>query len=129
LTGATIITLALAALSVGADSASAAWPALVAWGAAFAIVIVGYQTWVTSEAADRPEVAGGLLAATFQVSIASGAMAGGLVVDRLGPTSVVQYAALAGLAAVALLVLYLRAQKPRLDAARETAGAEDESPA
>jgi DHA1 family purine ribonucleoside efflux pump-like MFS transporter len=92
-------------------------------------VIVGYQTWVTSEAADRPEVAGGLLAATFQVSIASGAMAGGLVVDRLGPTSVVQYAALAGLAAVALLVLYLRAQKPRLDAARETAGAEDESPA
>jgi hypothetical protein len=41
----------------------------------------------------------------------------------------VQYAALAGLAAVALLVLYLRAQKPRLDAARETAGAEDESPA
>ena len=108
LIGAAAITLATAALALAGDNAAVVWGALIVWGAGFAIVPISYQTWVTTEAADRPEVAGGLLTAAFQVSIATGAMGGGFIVDRLGPASVDGAAAFAALAAAAAIILRTR---------------------
>jgi DHA1 family purine ribonucleoside efflux pump-like MFS transporter len=124
LTGAAAIALATAALALGGDNAAVVWGALIVWGAGFAIVPISYQTWATTEAADRPEVVGGLLTAAFQVSIAVGAMGGGLVVDRFGPASVDGAAALAAVAAAIAIVLWARAPAPRSEIASGEAGAE-----
>ena len=112
------------AKALGGDSAAVVWGALIVWGAGFAIVPISYQTWATTEAADRPEVVGGLLTAAFQVSIAVGAMGGGFVVDRFGPPSVDGAAAFAAVAAAAAIALFTRAPAPRSEMASGEAPAE-----
>ncbi len=74
------------------------------WGFAFAFLPVGFQSWVTSQASDRAELAGGLLTATFQVGIAAGAVLGGLMVDGFGPTAAAAYAGGAALLGVGVVV-------------------------
>jgi predicted MFS family arabinose efflux permease len=54
------------------------------WGFAFGAFPVGFQTWIVRAAPDQAEGAGGLLVAAFQIAIASGAIGGGLLVDRIG---------------------------------------------
>ena len=124
LTGATAIAAATAALALGGADPAVVWGALIVWGAGFAIVPISYQTWATTEAADRPEVVGGLLTAAFQVAIAVGAMGGGLVVDRFGPASVDGAAALAAVAAAAAVALFTRAPAAQSEAASGEAPAE-----
>jgi predicted MFS family arabinose efflux permease len=124
LTGAAGIALATAALALGGDSAAVVWGALIVWGAGFAIVPISYQTWATTEAADRPEVVGGLLTAAFQVSIAAGAMGGGFIVDRFGPPSVDGAAAIAAVVAAAAIALLTRAPAPRSEMTTGEAPAE-----
>ncbi len=58
--------------------------AVTLWGFAFGAFPVGFQTWIVRAAPDQAEGAGGLLVAAFQIAIASGAIAGGLLVDRIG---------------------------------------------
>jgi DHA1 family purine ribonucleoside efflux pump-like MFS transporter len=111
--------IAAAALTVVGFGASpwAVTAALAVWGFAFAMLPVGFQAWVTAEASDQAELAGGLLTSTFQVAIAMGAIFGGLLVDRLGPLSAPAYCA-AGAVLAAGLVLALRSgDRRRLEAA------------
>jgi len=56
----------------------------VLWGFAFGAFPVGFQAWILRAAPDQTEAAGGLLVAAFQIAIASGAIGGGLLVDRIG---------------------------------------------
>ena len=70
---------------------------------AFAMLPVGFQAWMVADAADRAELGGGLLTAAFQVAIASGAVIGGLVVDRFGVLSAPAYCGVACLAGVVLV--------------------------
>ena len=96
------------------------WPLVVAialaiWGLAFAMLPVGFQAWVTSEASDQAELAGGLLTSTFQVAIAMGAIFGGVLVDHLGAVSASAYAGLTAAVGVGL-VLTLRAARPATQA-------------
>jgi DHA1 family purine ribonucleoside efflux pump-like MFS transporter len=86
--------------------------ALTVWGFAFAMLPVGFQSWVTSEASDQAELAGGLLTSTFQVAIAMGAIFGGLLVDRLGALSAPAYCGSVALIGVGL-VLALRRRSVR----------------
>lgn len=58
--------------------------AVTLWGFAFGAFPVGFQTWIVRAAPDQAEGAGGLLVAAFQIAIASGAIGGGLLVDRIG---------------------------------------------
>jgi predicted MFS family arabinose efflux permease len=58
--------------------------AVTLWGFAFGSFPVGFQTWMVRAAPDQAEGAGGLLVAAFQIAIASGAIGGGLLVDRIG---------------------------------------------
>ncbi|MGV3492677.1 MAG: MFS transporter [Ramlibacter sp.] len=82
--GSLIAVLALALLAA-ADSAALTAVAVTLWGFAFGAFPVGFQTWIVRAAPDQAEGAGGLLVAAFQVAIASGAIGGGLLVDRVGP--------------------------------------------
>jgi len=65
------------------------------WGFAFGAFPVGFQTWIVRAAPDHAEGAGGLLVAAFQVAIASGAIGGGLLVDRIGALGGPAFAAVA----------------------------------
>lgn len=83
------------------------WLAAVAvavWGFAFSMLPVGFQTWTVRAAPDEAEGAGGLLVATFQISIASGAILGGVFVDNFGALGAPFYSAVAALMAAALVV-------------------------
>ena len=82
--------------------------ALAIWGFAFAMLPVGFQAWVTSEASDQAELAGGLLTSTFQVAIAMGAVFGGVLVDHLGAVSASAYAGLAAASGVGLMLALRR---------------------
>ena len=109
-TGSGLMTAAMTALvALGATPWLAA-VALTVWGLAFAMLPVGFQAWMVADVPDRPELAGGLLTAAFQVAIASGAVAGGLLVDRFGVLSASVYCGAAA-AAGACLVLALRRRR------------------
>ena len=110
ITGSGLMTAAMTALvALGATPWLAA-VALTVWGLAFAMLPVGFQAWMVADVPDRPELAGGLLTAAFQVAIASGAVAGGLLVDRFGVLSASVYCGAAA-AAGACLVLALRRRR------------------
>jgi DHA1 family purine ribonucleoside efflux pump-like MFS transporter len=89
--------------------------AVAGWGFCFGAVPVAVQTWMVRAAPDRAENAGGLMVAMFQITIAFGAVAGGLLVDNAGVSSPFVYCAVATLAA-SVMVLRLA---PRPQAARE----------
>ncbi|MDR7297626.1 DHA1 family purine ribonucleoside efflux pump-like MFS transporter [Pelomonas aquatica] len=81
--GMVIATLA-AGLVVAGSSAAVTAVAVTLWSFAFGAFPVGFQTWIVRAAPDQAESAGGLLVASFQIAIASGAIFGGLLVDRIG---------------------------------------------
>lgn len=83
--GASLIAVLALALLTGAGSAGLTAVAVTLWGFAFGAFPVGFQTWIVRAAPDHAEGASGLLVAAFQVAIASGAIGGGVLVDRVGP--------------------------------------------
>ncbi|HDG1675607.1 purine ribonucleoside efflux pump NepI [Kluyvera ascorbata] len=88
LAGAPLI-LALCALVLalwGSEKAVAAGIAII-WGLAFALVPVGWSTWITRSLADQAEKAGSIQVAVIQLANTCGAAIGGLALDRLGLTS------------------------------------------
>ncbi|RYG14639.1 MAG: MFS transporter [Burkholderiales bacterium] len=83
-TGSVLIALLAATLIAGGTSPVVTAVAVSLWGFAFGAFPVGFQTWIVRAAPDQAEAAGGLLVSAFQIAIATGAIAGGLMVDRLG---------------------------------------------
>lgn len=82
--GGALIALLAGLLLVAGDSVVVTAVAVTLWGFAFGAFPVGFQTWIVRAAPDQAEGAGGLLVAAFQTAIASGAIGGGLLVDRVG---------------------------------------------
>jgi DHA1 family purine ribonucleoside efflux pump-like MFS transporter len=82
--GGVLIALLAASLLVAGGSPVVTAIAVTLWGFAFGAFPVGFQTWIVRAAPDQAEGAGGLLVAGFQIAIASGAVGGGLLVDRIG---------------------------------------------
>ncbi|WP_457419907.1 MFS transporter [Roseateles sp. P5_E7] len=82
--GGVLIAALAAVLLVAGSSPVVTAVAVTLWGFAFGAFPVGFQTWIVRAAPDQAEGAGGLLVAGFQVAIASGAIGGGLLVDRIG---------------------------------------------
>ncbi|RYF17477.1 MAG: MFS transporter [Comamonadaceae bacterium] len=93
--GGSLIAVLAFALLAGAGSAALTAVAVTLWGFAFGAFPVGFQTWIVRAAPDQAEGAGGLLVAAFQVAIASGAVGGGLLVDRVGPLGATAFMAAA----------------------------------
>ncbi|WP_417824199.1 MFS transporter [Thalassospira lucentensis] len=91
------------------DGAVAPTTVLVAiWGMAFGGVPVAWSTWITRTVPDEAESGGGLLVAGFQLAIATGAAAGGLVFDTNGALGVFTIAGFLLLAASLIVTLGLR---------------------
>ncbi|MCQ4207369.1 MFS transporter [Streptomyces longispororuber] len=74
---------------------------LVVWGVAYGAVPVSSQTWFAKATPHAPEAASVLFTASFQATISLGALAGGVIVDRTSPSTVMT---LGGLAATLVVV-------------------------
>ncbi|WP_405166184.1 MFS transporter [Nocardia sp. NBC_01499] len=61
---------------------------LVIWGIGYGAVPVSSQAWFAKAVPDAPEAASVLFTAAFQATFSLGALAGGLVVDRGSPATV-----------------------------------------
>lgn len=88
--------LRLPALVMGAVTAGllvvGGWPIaagilLVIWGAMNTAMSVIWMTWMSQNADDAPEAAGGLMVAAVQASILLGAVLGGLLLDQVSITA------------------------------------------
>ncbi|MGW1640480.1 MFS transporter [Streptomyces lavendulae] len=73
---------------------------LIVWGVAYGAVPVSSQTWFAKATPDAPEAASVLFTASFQMTISLGAVAGGVIVDRASPSTVMTLGSL-----VAMLVI------------------------
>lgn len=105
--------LRLPALVMGAVTAGllvvGGWPIaagllLVVWGAMNTAMSVTWMTWMSQNAEDAPEAAGGLMVAAVQASILLGAVVGGLLLDHLSIHAVL----IASVALAAMAVLIVR---------------------
>ncbi|WP_026922526.1 MFS transporter [Glycomyces arizonensis] len=94
------LAMALMALAVGDVFSAAA--VLVLWGAGYGLVSPAVQTWYLRAAPDEAEAATSLNTMMFNLSIAAGSFAGGLVVDASAARAVLWIGALL-LVPVALL--------------------------
>jgi predicted MFS family arabinose efflux permease len=83
---AAIMILGVAVILTAAAAAATvlAMALVIAWGLVWGIVPIGLQTWMMSAVPDVPEAASAALVTVFQLSIAGGALAGGLIVDTFG---------------------------------------------
>ncbi|WP_082666469.1 MFS transporter [Aureimonas sp. AU4] len=90
-----LIGAAAIALAIAGTSPAVAFAATAVWGFAFGGFPVSTSIWNARAAPDLAESAGALLSSAFQVAIASGAVIGGLLIDGMGPTGVIVYAAAA----------------------------------
>ena len=88
LAGAPLVLAASAAVLVlwGSDKWVASAIAII-WGFAFALVPVGWSTWITRSLADQAEKAGSIQVAVIQLANTCGAAIGGVALDHLGLTS------------------------------------------
>ncbi|MEV7281719.1 MFS transporter [Streptomyces sp. NPDC093111] len=96
-----LIAAATLLLPVLGRSDAGAVALLAVWGVAYGAVPVCSQTWFSKAAPDSPEASSVLFTASFQATLSLGALAGGAVLDRSSPSTVM---VLGGLAA-ALTVL------------------------
>ncbi|MFI1930473.1 MFS transporter [Streptomyces sp. NPDC020330] len=85
---AAVLALTVAVLPRLGGSPALAAVLMVVWGLGYGGVSVGTQTWVLLAAPDAREAASSLFVAVFNGAIALGALAGGLVADRVGVTAV-----------------------------------------
>lgn len=111
--GCGVLAIALAAVTAFGASPAVTFAALALWGAGFAMLPVGFQAWMATETMDKPELGGGLLTATFQVAIATGAIFGGLLVDRFGVLATPAYCAVMAVLGVVLVVRCRAAGAPQ----------------
>ena len=95
------IAAATALLPVLGRSEAGALALLVLWGLGYGAVPVCSQTWFARAAPRAPEAASVLFTASFQATIAAGALAGGYVVDHASLDTVMWL----GAATAALVVL------------------------
>jgi predicted MFS family arabinose efflux permease len=83
----------------------AATALMVIWGLAFGSMPISVQTWMFQAAPDAMESGGAVFVSTAQISLATGALVGGVSVDHLGiPSALV----VGGLFAIAMALLIWR---------------------
>ncbi|WP_407561794.1 MFS transporter [Streptomyces sp. 184] len=88
LTIALTLTAAMALVPLLGENRIGGGALLVVWGLAYGGVSVTLQTWMLQAAPDATEAATGLFVATFNLSIALGALLGGVAVNALATSSV-----------------------------------------
>jgi predicted MFS family arabinose efflux permease len=71
-------------LGIAGDSPVVVYVAVAAWGLAFGGAATLFQTAIAKAAADTADVAQSMLVTAWNVAIAGGGIAGGILLDRLG---------------------------------------------
>ncbi|WP_226961635.1 MULTISPECIES: MFS transporter [Streptomyces] len=107
-----VLTLAMVLLALAEPSVAGAAALMVLWGLGYGAVPVTLQTWILDAAPDTAEAASSLYVSTFNLSIALGALLGGLAVDGIATTSVLWIGAALALAALLVLAPARRAPTP-----------------
>ncbi|VEB95387.1 Purine ribonucleoside efflux pump nepI [Cedecea lapagei] len=79
-----ILAISAAVLVLWGTNKAVASVIAVVWGLAFALVPVGWSTWITRSLADQAEKAGSIQVAVIQLANTCGAAVGGLALDNLG---------------------------------------------
>jgi predicted MFS family arabinose efflux permease len=90
---------------------------LAVWGLGFGGVPVAWSNWVASAVPDQAESAGGMVVASVQSAIATGAAAGGAMFNLGGSAGV--FVAAAVLMLLAALMIALRVRVPSVQGDRE----------
>lgn len=83
-----LLAAAMAALAVTDHSGLSAAVILIVWGLGYGAVPVTLQNWILNSAPTATEAASSLYVSMFNLSIALGALVGGLAVDAVSTTSV-----------------------------------------
>jgi predicted MFS family arabinose efflux permease len=109
-TAAALLAAVTALLPLLGGTAPGALALLVVWGLAYGAVPVCSQAWFAAAAPDAPEAASVLFTASFQATIALGALAGGAVLDATSPAVLMP---LGGAVAAAALLLVVVLSRPR----------------
>ncbi|HFZ1364261.1 TPA: purine ribonucleoside efflux pump NepI [Klebsiella aerogenes] len=73
-----------AALVLWGESKIVASTVAIIWGFAFALIPVGWSTWITRSLSDQAEKAGSIQVAVIQLANTCGAAVGGVALDHLG---------------------------------------------
>jgi predicted MFS family arabinose efflux permease len=100
---------AVVALPVLASSPWAVVAALAVWGMAYGAMPVVLQMWMVKAAPGMHEGGMALFVANFQISIAVGSLAGGLIVDRFGLSAALYLATAAAALALVTILAFGRA--------------------
>lgn len=98
-----VMGLSTLALPFAGHSAAGVTALIVIWGLAFGMMPISVQSWMFQASADALESAGALFVATAQISLASGALVGGVAVDYLGVPSAMLVGGAFALAMAALI--------------------------
>lgn len=78
---------------------------VVVWGAAIAIVFVGFQTWILRIAGEAALAASAIYVSIFNAAIGTGAMVGARVLGWIGLSGVVGFAGVAAAISIILIAL------------------------
>lgn len=79
-----VLAISAAVLVLWGESKIVASTVAVIWGFAFALVPVGWSTWITRSLSDQAEKAGSIQVAVIQLANTCGAAVGGVALDHLG---------------------------------------------
>lgn len=79
-----ILAIGALALILWGSSKMVASGVVMVWGFAFALVPVGWSTWITRSLADQAEKAGSIQVAVIQLANTCGAALGGIALDHFG---------------------------------------------
>jgi len=103
-----VMGLSAAAMPLFGTGAVGATVLIVIWGLAFGMMPISVQTWMFKAAPDAMESGGAVFVSTAQISLASGALVGGVSVDHLGVSSAMVVGGLFGLAMAAAIAAWAR---------------------
>ncbi|MCU6499560.1 MFS transporter [Rugamonas sp. A1-17] len=103
-----IMGLSAAAMPLFGTGAVGATVLIVIWGLAFGMMPISVQTWMFKAAPHAMESGGAVFVSTAQISLASGALVGGVSVDYLGVSSAMVVGGLFGLAMAAVIAAWAR---------------------
>ncbi|MYM92943.1 MFS transporter [Duganella vulcania] len=103
-----IMGLSAAAMPLFGTGAVGATVLIVIWGLAFGMMPISVQTWMFKAAPHAMESGGAVFVSTAQISLASGALVGGVSVDHLGVSSAMVVGGLFGLAMAGVIAAWAR---------------------
>jgi predicted MFS family arabinose efflux permease len=101
-----VMGLSAAAMPFFGTTAWGATAMIVIWGLAFGMMPISVQTWMFRAAPDAMESGGAVFVSTAQISLASGALVGGVAVDYMGVSSAMVVGGLFALAMAVVIALW-----------------------